>query len=145
MPPVIELKGLEHSYRSGTPVLKDVDLKIEQGEMVTLIGLSGAGKSTLLRCINGLLTPTAGELEVLGRQVPRLPEGERIRLRRRIGMIFQEFNLVDRLSALKNVLIGRLGYTSTARSCFHLFAPEDVSLARECLANVGLAGYEHRR
>ncbi|HET6385481.1 MAG TPA: phosphonate ABC transporter ATP-binding protein [Armatimonadota bacterium] len=141
----ISLRNLSHAYRPGLPVLEGLDLNIAPGEMVALIGLSGAGKSTLLRCINGLLTPTEGEVLVLGQDVTQLSEGERVRLRRRIGMIFQEFNLMDRLSALKNVLIGRLGYSPTISSCLHQFRREDVLLARECLASVGLKGYERRR
>jgi phosphonate transport system ATP-binding protein len=126
-------------------VLRGVDLTLRRGEMVALIGLSGAGKSTLLRCINGLITPTDGKVDVLGQNVRSLAERDRVKLRRRIGMIFQEFNLVDRLSALKNVLIGRLGYTPVLQSCFHVFRRSDVALARECLALVGLEGYESRR
>ena len=142
---IIRIAGLSHTYRRGMPVLTNLNLDIRRGEMVALIGLSGAGKSTLLRCINGLVTPTQGRVEVLGQNVHDLSEGDRVKLRRRIGMIFQEFNLIDRLSALKNVLIGRLGSTPTIPSCFHRFARTDVNLARECLAQVGLSGYESRR
>jgi phosphonate transport system ATP-binding protein len=143
--PVIQIENLHHSYRKGQPVLEGVHLTVNRGELVALIGLSGAGKSTLLRCVNGLITPTSGQVEVLNLEVARLPERERVRLRRRIGMIFQEFNLIDRLTVLKNVLVGRLGYTATLRSCLHLFAAADVALARECLEQVGLGGYEMRR
>lgn len=142
---IIRITGLSHSYRNGVPVLTGLDLAVRRGEMVALIGLSGAGKSTLLRCINGLVIPTVGRVEVLGQSVHQLPERERVKLRRRIGMIFQEFNLMDRLSVLKNVLIGRLGYTATLPSLFHRFRRSDVELARDCLAQVGLAGYESRR
>lgn len=145
MPDIITLQNLTHSYRAGTPVLRGVDFRVQPGEIVGLIGLSGAGKSTLLRCLNGLVTPTGGTCRVLGEDVAGLPEAEKRRLRRRIGMIFQEFNLMERLSVLKNVLIGRLGYTPTLPSCLHRFAPSDVQLARECIAQVGLAGYEMRR
>jgi phosphonate transport system ATP-binding protein len=117
-------------------------LTAQAGEIIGLIGLSGAGKSTLLRCINGLITPTGGTLEVFGENVPQLPERKRRLVRRRIGMIFQEFNLVDRLSVMKNVLVGRLGYANTISSCFHLFSPSDIKLARDCIAQVGLADYE---
>jgi len=141
----ISIRGLSHQYRLGPPVLEGLNLTVRRGEMVALIGLSGAGKSTLLRCINGLITPTAGEIEVLGQPVARLSEHERVKLRRRIGMIFQEFNLVDRLSTLKNVLIGRLGYSPTLPSCLHHFRADDVALARRCLQQVGLSGYERRR
>lgn len=126
-------------------MLRGVNLHIAAGEIVGMIGLSGAGKSTLLRCVNGLVTPTDGACVVLGQDVKSLSESGRRLLRRRIGMIFQEFNLMDRLSVLKNVLIGRLGYTSTLASCLHRFAAKDVALAKDCIAQVGLTGLESRR
>jgi len=142
---VIAIDDLTHAYKAGVPVLRGVDLHVAQGEIVGLIGLSGAGKSTLLRCINGLIRQTGGTCTVLGQPVEKLPEGRKRLLRRRIGMIFQEFNLMDRLTVLKNVLIGRLGYTPTLASCLHRFSAADVRLARECLARVGLEGLEGRR
>jgi phosphonate transport system ATP-binding protein len=145
VPDAIVIKQLAHTYRGGAPVLHGLDLTIAEGEFVGLIGLSGAGKSTLLRCINGLITPTGGSCIVLGEAVEKMPESERRLLRRRIGMIFQEFNLVDRLTVLKNVLIGRLGYLPTLSSCLHRFPASDVALARECLAQVGLTEFEGRR
>lgn len=143
--PIIRIENLTHAYRKGVPVLQGVDLTVARGEVLGLIGLSGAGKSTLLRCINGLITPTGGMCDVLEQPVPRLHERERRQLRRRIGMIFQEFNLVERHSALRNVLIGRLAYTSTLASCLGRFSPPDVTLARDCLRRVGLTGMEMRR
>ncbi|MBV9851143.1 MAG: phosphonate ABC transporter ATP-binding protein [Armatimonadetes bacterium] len=142
---IIAVRQLTHAYRKGVPVLQGVDLTVAPGEIVGLIGLSGAGKSTLLRCLNGLITPTGGTCEVLGNPVPQLSERDRRRLRRRIGMIFQEFNLVDRFSVLKNVLIGRLAYAPALASCLGRFSRADVALARDCLAQVGLAGLEARR
>ena len=145
MPDVIAIDDLTHSYKPGVPVLRGVDLHVAQGEIVGLIGLSGAGKSTLLRCVNGLVRQTGGACTVLGESVEALPEGQKRLLRRRIGMIFQEFNLMERLTVQKNVLIGRLGYTPTLPSCLHRFSAADVRLARECLAQVGLDGLEMRR
>ena len=142
---IIAVTQLTHAYRKGFPVLQGVDLKIAPGEIVGLIGLSGAGKSTLLRCLNGLIAPTGGTCEVLGNPVPDLSERDRRRLRRRIGMIFQEFNLIERFSVLKNVLIGRLAYTPTLASCLGRFSRGDVALAQDCLRQVGLAGLEARR
>ena len=142
---IIVVSGLTHAYRKGVPVLEGVDLTVAPGEIVGLIGLSGAGKSTLLRCLNGLITPTGGTCDVLGQDVPRLDERDRRRLRRRIGMIFQEFNLVDRFSVLKNVLIGRLAYAPTLSSCLGRFSRDDLALARDCLRQVGLQGLEARR
>jgi phosphonate transport system ATP-binding protein len=145
MTSVIAIEKLTHTYRGGAPVLRGVDLKVEQGEIVGIIGLSGAGKSTLLRCVNGLVIPTGGTCRVFDQPMERLREGDRRLVRRRIGMIFQEFNLIDRLTVLKNVLVGRLGYYSTAQSCLHRFTAADVKLAYRCLEQVGLKGLEMRR
>jgi phosphonate transport system ATP-binding protein len=145
MAEVIRIENLMHSYKADVPVLRGVDLHVQAGEMVGLIGLSGAGKSTLLRCVNGLVTQTDGMCRVLGEEVKGQSESQKRLLRRRIGMIFQEFNLMDRLTVLKNVLIGRLGYTATLPSCLHRFASKDVELARRCIAQVGLEGLEQRR
>jgi len=141
---VISLRGLTHSY-GAAPVLTGIDLTVYAGEFVGLIGLSGSGKSTLLRCVNGLLTPTGGTCVVLGQPVNRMPDRERRLLRRRIGMIFQEFNLLDRLTVLKNVLIGRLGYSSPFATSLHIFSQADRRLAISCLEDVGLGGVEMRR
>jgi phosphonate transport system ATP-binding protein len=145
MSDVIAIDDLNHAYRPGALVLRGVNLHVAAGEVVGMIGLSGAGKSTLLRCINGLVTQSSGTCRVFDQEVKALGEGGKRLLRRRIGMIFQEFNLVDRLSVLKNVLIGRLAYTPTIPSCFHHFSSDDLTLARNCIAQVGLAGLEHRR
>jgi phosphonate transport system ATP-binding protein len=137
---------ITHRYsKRGPLVLKGVSFTARRGEIVGLIGQSGAGKSTLLRCINGLITPTSGTLLTLGLNVAHLPESARRTVRRRVGMIFQEFNLLDRLTVMKNVLVGRIGYLSTFRSCLHLFPSSDRKKAAECLAMVGLAGFERRR
>ncbi|HEY3332784.1 MAG TPA: phosphonate ABC transporter ATP-binding protein [Capsulimonadaceae bacterium] len=143
--PILRVQNVHHSYRKGVPVLQGIDLTLQRGEIVALIGRSGAGKSTLLRIVNGLITPTSGDVGVFGIDIAKLPESQRRLVRRRIGMVFQEFNLVDRLTAVKNVLVGRLGYTDTLRSCLHLFSAADIALATECLARVGLAGFEHTR
>ncbi len=145
MPDAIAIDDLTHAYKPGVPVLRGVTLHILPGEIVGLIGLSGAGKSTLLRCVNGLVRQTGGSCTVLGQPVEALPEGRKRLLRRRIGMIFQEFNLMERLTVRKNVLVGRLGYTATVPSCLHRFSAADVALAEECLAQVGLRGLETRR
>lgn len=143
--PILQIHNLTHSYRTGVPVLQGIDLVADKGEIIGLIGRSGAGKSTLLRCINGLVTPTGGSLDVLGSQINALPDARRRMIRRKIGMIFQEFNLIERLTVIKNVLVGRLGYTSTLPSIFHLFPRQDFELAYECIAQVGLTGFEWTR
>src|SRR5206468_752975 len=107
---IVELRGVSHTYPGGRTALKDVSLTIEAGERVGLIGPSGAGKSTLLRALNGLVSPQIGEARVLDMPVISLSENGRMRLRRQIGMIFQEFALIERLPVLTNVLVGRLGY-----------------------------------
>jgi phosphonate transport system ATP-binding protein len=145
MASAIEIRELTHAYRNGIPVLEGVDLTVERGEFVGLIGLSGAGKSTLLRCINGLQTQTGGTCAVLGEHMERQPESRKRLLRRRIGMIFQEFNLVDRLSVRKNVLVGRLGYVPLLPSYFHRFSRADIDLASRSLERVGLAEFAGRR
>lgn len=141
---IIAIDNLYHAYNPKMPVLSGVSLNVAQGEIVAVIGLSGAGKSTLLRCVNGLVRPTSGTCRVFDTDVAALPERGKRLLRRRIGMIFQEFNLVDRLSVLMNVLIGRLAYVPTLPSCFYQFPVPDVSLASRCLDQVGLSGYERR-
>lgn len=145
METVIEFDELTHAYNKAVPVLEGVSLTINKGEFVGLIGLSGAGKSTLLRCVNGLITYTGGNCKVFGTEVRTLNEAKRRLMRRQIGMIFQEFNLQDRLSVLKNALVGRLGYTDTLRSVFHDFSKNDLELALGSLERVGLQGYERRR
>jgi phosphonate transport system ATP-binding protein len=145
MDPIVHIKNLDHSYQRGQPVLIGVSLDVHPGEIVGIIGVSGAGKSTLLRCLNGLVTPTSGECIVLGESVPHLNETNRRLLRRRIGMIFQEFNLLDRLTVLKNVLVGRLGYMNSISAILHRFSKADRDLASECLNRVGLDGLEKRK
>jgi phosphonate transport system ATP-binding protein len=143
-PPVVQFTGVSHVYPSGRVGLSGIDLSIEEGERVALIGPSGAGKSTFLRATNGLVTPTEGRVTVLGEEVSTLSETARMALRRRIGMVFQEFALIERLPALTNVLVGRLGYTKTLPSLFRLFAKADIERANQAILRVGLAGYEEQ-
>ncbi|HLQ36051.1 MAG TPA: phosphonate ABC transporter ATP-binding protein [Chloroflexota bacterium] len=112
-----------------------MSLSVPPGQMLAIIGLSGAGKSTFLRCVNRLVEPTSGIMLVEGRNVVRADFRQ---LRQGIGMIFQQFNLVKRLSVLKNVLTGRLACVPVAASWFHRFSPEDVDIAFDCLQRVGI-------
>lgn len=141
----VEFRDVSHAYAGGPPVIRGVSLAIGEGERVAIVGPSGAGKSTLLRMVNGLVTPTSGDVFVLGQHVSAMPEGSRAALRRSVGMVFQEFALVERLSALLNVLIGRLGYVRPLPSLFRIFPESDVERARMALAEVGLEGLEERQ
>ena len=133
------------TYPTGEEALKGVDLEMTVQEVVALLGLSGSGKSTLLRCINRLVEPTAGKVVLDDVEVTGLPRRELRRMRQRMGMIFQEFNLVDRLTVLENVLAGCLGYTSTWRCFFGAFHREDIERAIDTCDRVGLVDHIRKR
>jgi phosphonate transport system ATP-binding protein len=135
---MLEVQNLTKVYPDGTVALKDVSFTVEPGEFLVIIGLSGSGKSTLLRCINRLIDPTEGRILWDGVDVTAA-EGEDLRhIRRQIGMVFQQFNLVRRSSVLTNVLAGRLGYTPTGSSLMHRFSAADRELAAKALKRVGI-------
>ncbi len=137
--PYLRLENLTKVYERGQVVaLKNVSFSVEKGEFLVIIGLSGSGKSTLLRCINRLIEPSAGQIFVNGVDVTELSSARMRRVRRKIGMIFQHFNLIKRSTVLTNTLSGRLGYMSVWRSLFGLFTREDRKLAVQNLARVGL-------
>ncbi len=136
---MLEIQDLVKVYPSGTRAVDGVTLNVEHGEFVVLIGLSGSGKSTLLRCINRLVEPTSGRVIFDGAKVTGASGTELRRIRRRIGMIFQQFNLVRRSSVLSNTLAGRLGYRSTWRTIVGRPSPEDVAAAFQNLGRVGIA------
>jgi phosphonate transport system ATP-binding protein len=142
---VISIQDLVKVYPSGTRAVDGVTLDIERGEFVVLIGLSGSGKSTLLRCINRLIEPTSGRVVFDGIDVTRASGDELRRIRRRIGMIFQQFNLVRRSSVLSNTLAGRLGYRSTLRTIVGRPSAADVAAAFENLGRVGIADKAYSR
>lgn len=142
---MIRIRGLTKEYPGGTRALDGVDLDVAPGEFVVLIGPSGAGKSTLLRCLNGLVLPTSGTVSVDGESVVGA-SGDRLRLiRARIGFVFQQFNLLRRLTALENVLVGRLAHVSEWRSVLGWFPLADVAKARGVLNRVGLGELADRR
>ena len=118
----------------GRPAIDDVTFAVGEGEFVAVLGSSGAGKTTLFRCLTGLLAPDRGQVRVDGDDIAVL-QG---RARRRVAVVFQQFNLVSRLSALDNVLAGRLGHVSSWRGCLRRFDRADRLLALECLDRVGL-------
>jgi phosphonate transport system ATP-binding protein len=135
----IEVHDLRVVFPNGHAALTSLSLEVPAGQFVCVIGRSGAGKSTLLRCLNGLLAPTSGSVVVDGTVVTRASGGERRRLQRRIGFIFQEFNLVERLSVLTNVLAGRLGHRDPVSSSLHWFDRRDREIALRSLERVNLA------
>ncbi len=145
MPPILQLKGITKTYPSGTRALGGISLDIQRGEFVVLIGLSGSGKSTLLRCINRLVDPTTGSVLFDGVDVTRARGAELRRIRRRIGMIFQQFNLVRRASVFGNVLAGRLGSRPLWRTIALRPTREDVTLAFENLERVGIVDKAYAR
>ncbi|MBX3017506.1 MAG: phosphonate ABC transporter ATP-binding protein [Bdellovibrionaceae bacterium] len=138
---ILQVRNLSKTYENGTRALKDVSFDVKKGEFLVVIGLSGSGKSTLLRCLNRLHEPTSGQILFNDQDIASIPGGQRLRdVRRRIAMIFQSFNLIPRHSVMSNVLMGRLGITSTWRSVFGLFTARDKELARQALQLVGIAG-----
>ncbi len=141
----IEIKGLVKEYKKGVPVLKGIDLSIKGEGMTAIIGPSGTGKSTLIRCINRLVEPTAGEIRFQGLNLASLQGAELRSARRKIGMVFQEYNLVERLTVMENVLTGRLGYMNAFQAWLRRFSKEDIAEAFHLLDAVGLAKFAHQR
>jgi phosphonate transport system ATP-binding protein len=139
------IRNLRKEYRAGQPVLKDISFMVEGRGMTAIIGPSGTGKSTLIRCINRLVNPTAGEILFRGQDLARLKGRELRAARRRIGMVFQEYNLVERLSVIENVLCGRLGYVAVWRAWLRKFPPADVDRAFQLLDAVGLSDFATQR
>jgi phosphonate transport system ATP-binding protein len=127
-------------YRTGDKALNDVSFSVPKGQVVGLIGPSGAGKSTLIRCVNRLVEPTLGRILLNDIDLTRLNKNALRRARRRIGMIFQEYALVERLTVMENVLSGRLGYVSFLRSWLRRYPREDIANAFRLLDRVGLNG-----
>jgi phosphonate transport system ATP-binding protein len=142
---MLEIDGLEKRYPTGDLALVGVSLAVPAGQVMALIGPSGAGKSTLIRCINRLVEPTSGRILLGGEDLTRLQPAGLRRARRRMGMIFQEYALVERLSVMENVLSGRLGYTGFWRSYLRRFPQHDIDRAFELLERVGLDTYVDKR
>ena len=135
---MIEFKDVSLVYPNGTQGLKNINLTIKEGEFVVIVGLSGAGKSTFIRSVNRLVTPTDGELLVDGDDILKYKGRDLRKLRTKVGMIFQNYNLVKRSSVMKNVVAGRLGHTGTLRSILNLYKKEDLALAYESLKRVNI-------
>ena len=142
---MLRVTDLFKTYPTGAKALSGVSLSVEEPQVVAVIGPSGAGKSTLIRCINRLVEPTSGRVEMDGTDITALGRGALRRARRRMGMIFQEYNLVERLTVMENVLSGRLGYVSFWQSYLRRYPRHDVAAAFELLDRVGLTGYQDTR
>ncbi len=143
--PILSIKNLVKTYPNGVQALKGVSFDVKRGEFLVIIGLSGSGKSTLLRCINRLHDPTSGEIYFEGKDIARA-QGEEVRsLRKKVGMIFQHFNLIPRYSVLSNVLMGRLGKIGSLKSIFGFFSTDDKADAHKYLKLVGIAEKEKIR
>lgn len=141
----LEIRGLSKEYRRGVPVLRDVDLEVSASGITAIIGPSGTGKSTLIRCVNRLVEPTSGAILFHGVDLARLNRRALRAARRRIGMVFQEFNLVERLSVMENVLCGRLGYVSALTAWLRRYPKRDVEAAFALLDTVGLTQHANQR
>ena len=136
---MLQIKNLTKVYDGGVQALDNVTFDIPKGQFLAVIGLSGSGKSTLLRCINRLVEPTSGQILWDGQDITTASNEEMRRIRRRIGMVFQHFNLVNRSKVITNVLAGRLGYVNPAWSLINRFPKEDVEKAMRQLERVGIA------
>jgi phosphonate transport system ATP-binding protein len=142
---MLEVKNLTKIYGDGTVALRDVSFTVADGEFLIIIGLSGSGKSTLLRCINRLIDPTEGQIVWDGLDITAADTAQLRAVRRQIGMVFQQFNLVKRSNVITNVLGGRLGYVNPWTSLLYRFPPEDREMAMQALERVGIADQAYKR
>ena len=142
----LEVKDLCASYSSSGPeILKGISFDVAENDFLAIIGPSGAGKSTLIRCINRLVEPTSGQIYFHGQDITKLSLRGLRNIRRGIGMIFQEFNLIDRMSVMDNLLSGRLGFTGNMRTLFKAFKRQDIDSALKLLERVGLSDQVDKR
>jgi phosphonate transport system ATP-binding protein len=142
---MLRIEALHKRYKTGDAALRGVSFSVGSGEIIGLIGPSGAGKSTLIRCVNRLVEPTSGKVYLGDLELTALGRTELRRARRRIGMIFQEYALVERLTVMENVLSGRLGYTGFWASYFRRFPQADIERAFAVLERVGLLDHVDKR
>jgi len=142
---ILKVQNLRKVYSDGTAALQGIDMEVHQGEFIAVIGPSGAGKSTLLRCINRLVEPTEGIVLFDGMDATKASGKQIRRLRREVGMVFQSFNLIQRVSVLRNVLNGRLGYMGNLSGAFGLYSKSDTEEAKRILSRVGLREQMYKR
>lgn len=142
---MLELKQVSKTYGTGRKALNDVSFKVEKGEFISIIGPSGAGKSTLLRSINQLIPINEGSIDFQGIEVNKAGRSDLRKVRRKIGMIFQHYNLVSRLSVIENVLHGRLGYKSMIRGVVGSYTEEEKQMALDLLKKLGLEEFVYKR
>lgn len=142
---MLEIKNLTKVYEGGVQALDDVSFSVEHGEFLAVIGLSGSGKSTLLRCINRLVEPTEGQIIWNGVDVTSANQSDLRLIRRKIGMVFQHFNLVERSQVITNVLAGRLGYVNPALSLVNRFPESDTEAALRQLERVEITEQAYKR
>ncbi|XPV75033.1 MAG: phosphonate ABC transporter ATP-binding protein [Desulfovibrio sp.] len=139
------VKDIVKEYVAGTQVLKGISFEVSGRSTVAIIGPSGTGKSTLLRCINRLIEPTSGSIHVAGKDITKASGTELRHMRHHIGMVFQEYNLVERLSVIENVLCGRLGFTPVWRAWLRKYPQTDINTAYELIEKVGLGEFATAR
>lgn len=143
---MIEINNLSVLYEGNTvESLSDVNLSLQKGDFICVLGKSGAGKSTFIRCINGLQKPTSGEIHLNGKTITNASENQLRKIRREMGMIFQHFNLIPRLSVLQNVLTGTFGYRPSFKNLIGWFSAEEMAFAKSVIAEVGLSKMMDRR
>lgn len=145
----IEINNVSCTYGGKLFVLRDVNLNLREREVVALVGPSGVGKSTLLRCVNRLVRPEQGDIKVFGKSVMAADRDELRKIRIKIGVIFQQFNLFERQKVIENVLLGRLGYINTWRGLLFfpklVYSETDYGMAKEVLKEVGLEEFAFKR
>ena len=141
----LSIRGLNKEYTRGKPVLRNISLDFPARGFTAIIGPSGTGKSTLIRCINRLVEPTSGAILFQGQDLVKLSSRALREARRQIGMVFQEYNLVERLTVMENLLTGRLGYVAPLKAWLRKFPPSDITEAFELLDVIGLSGFANQR